>query len=164
MSGPKDEKEDVAQPPTEPVVTISVAQPASAEDDAEEAAADAFHDVSERITALDTRITEALEGERTWTTETIKPLQQELADLRSTLQEVANNLPSQMQSLRDELTRLSQELRRPPETVETMETVAVVVPPPAPPDPNSPPPAAGDGPPAPESPPGIKAKKATRVI
>jgi len=74
----------------------------------------ALEAIAGRIEAVETRITEGLEGEREWTQETITSLRQEIADLRTNLTEISQGFPAQVQSLRDELTQLSQSLQTPP--------------------------------------------------
>lgn len=90
----------------------------------------ALEQIGGRIEALETRITEAVEGERTWTTETITSLRQELADLRANLSEITQGFPAQVTELREELTRLSLSLQT-PVVIPVEEVTAEVVTPPA---------------------------------
>lgn len=73
----------------------------------------ALEAIGGRIEAVETRITEGLEGEREWTLETITFLRQEIADLKANLSEITTGFPAQVQALRDELTQLSQSLQTP---------------------------------------------------
>lgn len=98
---------------------------------------EALAQIQARLESAETRITQGIEGERTWTTSQIAALTQELADCKATLQTMGQNLPEQVTELRAELTRLSQELQQvqtlpqplpiPPETV----IVAPIIAPPA---------------------------------
>jgi DNA repair exonuclease SbcCD ATPase subunit len=89
-------------------------------------------ELTDRLEALDTRISDALKDQRTWTTKTITSFQQELADLKATLKQMTDAIPTQVKELREELIRLSQELSRAasePEAEITTEVTPPVVPP-----------------------------------
>lgn len=124
-----------------PAVAVVVAQPAPPDDDADDAddadEAAEIGRIAGQVAALETRITEAIEGERTWTTETITSLRQELADLKATLQQVTSNLPQTVAELREELTRLSQEIAAEQEARTATLAVVTEVPPHSPPDANN---------------------------
>lgn len=103
-----------------PAVTVVVAQPEPSEDaEGESDDAEAIAAISERIASLEGRVTEAVTGDDTWqtaTTLTITSLQQEVANLKATLATVAETMPGQVNSLQEQLTLLSQELRQARET------------------------------------------------
>lgn len=92
-------------PPTEPITPGDVTPPGDNEGDGEEVAR-----LREQIAALSTRIEEIESGEEAWRATTITSLQQELADLKATLQTVTENQPLALTELREELTRLRQEI------------------------------------------------------
>lgn len=163
---PEDERENDT-PPAAPAVVVHATPPADepdeegdeSEDEAEGARIAA--EIAGRIDALEARITEGLAGERQWTTTTISSLTQELADLKATLA----TIPEGLQSLREELTRLSRELAEakaqlmPPAEPEA---IAEVTPPAEPPQPPLPENADADGQATPNAPPVVKRRR--RVV
>jgi len=152
------EEDDNPNPPAVAIITPPTEPPESeeGESEGEEIAA-----IAARIDAVETRITEGLEGERTWTQETITSLRQELADLKATLAAVAENHPAAMQALRDELIRLSQELQAMQTAAAEAPTPPSETPPTAPPS-NEPLPESGEDPPEVAPTPAARRKK--RVI
>lgn len=107
---------------------------------------EALAEIEARLEAVDTRITEGLEGERQWTTQTITSLQNELRELKTLLQSTTENLTASTAALRDELILQLREAR---EKLEKQEKNPEPLPPPQetppnlPPD-NSPPPLESD--------------------
>jgi len=100
------------QAPDEPSVEINIEQPETEEEDPPEEieeAEDALQEIGSRVTALEARITEGLEGERSWNRTEISSLKTELADLKATLAQVATNLPAQITAMREELIRRLQD-------------------------------------------------------
>jgi len=75
---------------------------------------EALEQISSRMEAIETRITEGLEGERTWTTQTITSLQNELQSLKDQVQSLTTenqSLTTAQKALRDELILQLQEAR-----------------------------------------------------
>lgn len=154
------------QTPPAVVVEVPVAAPEpenesaepSADDDADDDA-EIVADVTERLAAVETRLHERAQWQ-TETQSTITSLRQEIADLKATLRTVGQNLPEEVASLRDELTRLSQELQAAHEAPETEE----VDPPPVPPDQMNPSGEGEEGPGLTENRPGQSPKRKKRVV
>src|SRR5713226_7740694 len=100
---PMPKKSNEATPPPDGSTTIIVPPP---EGSADAAQAEALAEISDRMEAVETRITEGLEGERQWTTQTITSLQTELATLKEQVQSLTTenqSLTASQQTLRDEL-------------------------------------------------------------
>jgi len=114
-------------PDEEPDATITIeTEPTETPPPADNTAA--LDAIQGRIEAVETRITEGLEGEREWTTTTLTSLREEIASIRANLTEIAQGFPAQVQALRDELTLLSQSLQTPVVTVEAEPEIPVVEP------------------------------------
>lgn len=119
----RNETPPAAIPASATVVVVPEPAPAPAPEDN-----DALDALGERIEALETRITEAVEGERTWTTQTITSLRQELADLKVNLTQMAEGIPGQLTELKAELARLSRSLQQAPDPVAEPVTAAEIPP------------------------------------
>ncbi len=146
---------------------VSVSTPGPDDDDEEREEHEEIGRLAGRLEALEQRIAEAVEGERTWTKKTITSLQQEVADLKATLKAASENLPPQIAELREELTRLSQELQQKMEEQPPQEAnlaAVAVVPPQAPSDENKAPAPQSEGQGSTGNPPEAPKKRSRRVI
>lgn len=136
----KGKKKVATPPPAEPGATIVVVPPTPSGDGDNESDNEASEEIAalrERITALETRIAEVASGEEAWRATTITSLQQDLADLRATMETVSSNQSVPLTEVRDELTQLRQEIAslkaKPPVEEITEPVIATEIPPAVPP-------------------------------
>jgi uncharacterized phage infection (PIP) family protein YhgE len=94
---------------TPPSVSVVVTEP-EGNAQAQAANAEALEQIAQRIEALETRITQAVESERQWTTQQITSLTTEAADLKANLQTITQGLTPQVTELKEQLTLLSSSL------------------------------------------------------
>lgn len=124
------------QPPAN-TVSVEVSTPADddsgtggddpEDEDREDEQIEQLAEITARLETLDNRINDAIKDQREWTTKTITSLQQEVANLKATLQQVTEAMPEQVKALKEELTRLSQELST--AVTETLQIEPPIVPP-----------------------------------
>lgn len=121
------------QAPNEPPVTVTVETPAPEihepeEQEAEEEQNEEIKELCSRVDAIDARISELIEGNRTWTQTELNSLKSELADLSATLNQVVPNLTTQIKALEEKLTLSLQELQAEEEAEEIPEVTEITPP------------------------------------